>query len=317
MMKTVDVTIGKLGKKFVAVYRGKKTKSATLPYLRFRINHMAEKFGEIVNFVQAGQAADGSNVVTKPAPKFTINERFQFCTDIVEMIADESAVAATFCGEGGLGKTHTVLNGLKKKGLRDMTTGQEAGDDGMYSASKCFVFVKGFSTAKGLYRTLYTNRKSVVVFDDCDNIQKDQTACNILKGALDSYSNRVICWNAEARSKEEEEELPRAFTFEGRCIFISNMSSDELDQALRSRAMTVDLSMTLDEKLERMDWIINNEKDFLPKIALSHKLDAFNLIKSLKDQAREINLRTLIQVSKVRASGKANWKSMATYLLTN
>lgn len=311
------VKIDKVGKKFVAFYRGVRTKTANLAYLRFKINRQADAVGETVEFTQKGTSSEGMNVQTVvDRPQFDINERFQFCESIVEMIAREESVSATFCGEGGLGKTHTVLNVLKREGLKDLTTGQEAGDDGHYSAKKCFVFVKGFSTAKGLYRTLYNNRNSVVVFDDCDKIQKDPTALDILKSALDSYSNRVVCWNAEARSQEEEDSLPRAFSFEGRIVFISNMTSDEIDQALRSRSMTVDLSMTLDEKLIRMEHITHSA-DFLPDFKQTVKDESLALIKELKDKAREINLRTLIQVCKIRNTAKPNWKKLATYLLTN
>lgn len=316
-MKTVNVKIDRIGKKFVAMYHGKRTKTANIAYLRFSINRRAESFGENVEFLQAGQSSEtGLNVAIAPKPHFDINERFGFVENIVEMIADEQAVAATFCGEGGLGKTHTVLAVLKRKGLKDMTVGQIAGDDGHYRAAKCFIVNKGYSSAKGLYRLLYTNRKSVVVLDDTDKVQKDPVALDILKSALDSYDSRVICWNAEARSKEEEEELPRSFVFEGRVIFISNMASEEMDQALRSRAMTVDLSMTLDEKLQRMDHIVNSS-DFMPEFAQNIKNESLALIKELKEKAREINLRTLIQVCKIRASNKTNWKQLAIYLLTN
>ena len=36
--------------------------------------------------------------------------------------------------------------------------------------------VKGYSTAKGLYRTLFENNGMVIIFDDCDSILKDDVA---------------------------------------------------------------------------------------------------------------------------------------------
>jgi hypothetical protein len=59
---------------------------------------------------------------------------------------------------------------------------------------KVFTQIKGFSTAKNMFRTLYENNGSTIIFDDCDSILKDAIAINILKAALDSYDKRVITW---------------------------------------------------------------------------------------------------------------------------
>ena len=170
--------------------------------------------------------------------------------------------------------------------------------------------VKGYSTAKGLYRTLFENNNSIVVFDDCDAVLKDPIALNLLKGALDSYGKRIISWNADMR----DDDLPRSFEFTGRVIFISNMDQDRIDQAIRSRSMMIDLSMTLDQKIERMKHIAASES-FLPEYDLEIKADALDLITEIKDQCKEISLRTLIAVCKIRASNK-DYKDLATYMLT-
>jgi hypothetical protein len=170
--------------------------------------------------------------------------------------------------------------------------------------------VKGFSTAKGLYRTLFENNKSIIVFDDCDAVLKDPIALNLLKGALDSYGKRIISWNADMR----DDDLPRSFNFEGRVIFISNMDQDKIDQAIRSRSMMIDLSMTLDQKIDRMEYIANSA-EFLPEYDAVAKRDALALIREVGADAKEISLRTLISVTKIRASNK-DWKDLATYMLT-
>jgi hypothetical protein len=161
-----------------------------------------------------------------------------------------------------------------------------------------------------LYRTLFENQKSVIVFDDCDAVLKDPVALNLLKGALDSYGKRVISWNADMR----DEDLPRSFNFEGRVIFISNMTQDKIDQAIRSRSMMIDLTMTLDQKIDRMEHIAASA-EFLPEYDTKVKTDALALIREIKDECKEISLRTLIAVAKVRASNK-EWRDLATYMLT-
>ena len=177
---------------------------------------------------------------------------------------------------------------------------------------KNFVVVKGFSTAKGLFKLLYENKDSIVVFDDCDSILKDPDALNLLKGALDSYDKRFISWNTNS----VDDNLPRTFQFTGGVIFISNLTQDKISQALRSRSMCIDLSMTTDQKIDRMEHILK-EANFLPSVSSIQKIDAFEFLKVNKDIAKEINLRTLINVTKIRTDGGSNWKDLATYMLVN
>ena len=154
-------------------------------------------------------------------------------------------------GEGGLGKTYTVTKTLEANGYKDISDLADFQVGSIINTRKCFTMIKGFSTAKGLYRTLFENNKSIVVFDDCDAVLKDPVALNLLKGALDSYGKRIISWNADMK----DDDLPRSFEFTGRVIFISNMDQDRIDQAIRSRSMMIDLSMTLDQKIDRMEFI--------------------------------------------------------------
>jgi hypothetical protein len=161
-----------------------------------------------------------------------------------------------------------------------------------------------------LYRSLFENNNSIIVFDDCDSVLKDPVALNILKGALDSYGKRIISWNADMR----DEDLPRSFEFTGRVIFISNMTQDGIDQAIRSRSMMIDLTMTADQKLDRMSFIATSP-EFMPEYDADVKADALALIKEIKDECKEISLRTLIAVCKIRASNK-DYKDLATYMLT-
>jgi len=44
-------------------------------------------------------------------------------------------------------------------------------------------------------------------------------------------------------------------------------------------------------------------------------MDALALIREIANDAKEISLRTLISVTKIRSANK-DWKEMATYLLT-
>jgi hypothetical protein len=53
----------------------------------------------------------------------------------------------------------------------------------------------------------------------------------------------------------------------------------------------------------------------MPEYTKAQKQDALGLIRDIKDEAKEISLRTLISVTKIRASND-DWKDLATYMLT-
>lgn len=251
---------------------------------------------------------------TEKVDRFGINERFDFLTDFVNMIADRTSASLVVTGEGGLGKTFTVNKALKDAGLSSTTDMVGFGsDDNLFEeqSRKLYTVVKGYSTAKGLYRTLYENRNRIVVFDDCDSVLKDPVALNLLKGALDSYDRRIISWNAESFG---DDDLPRSFEFKGGVIFISNLPIFKVDQAIRSRAICVDLSMTAMQKIERMGAIIKTD-EFLPEYEMSVKESALKFLGEMKDEAKELSLRTLISVTKVAGRG-GDWKRRAEYLLT-
>lgn len=250
--------------------------------------------------------------------RFGINERFDFLTDFVNMVADRTSPSLVVTGEGGLGKTHTVNRALKDAGMRELSQVLEVVGDGdsipLREQRKMYTIIKGYSTAKGLYRTLYENRNRVVVFDDCDSILRDPVALNVLKGALDSYDVRIISWNSEGFGNKDDD-LPRSFKFDGGVVFISNMSINKIDQAVRSRSICVDLSMNTAQKIERMGAIIEGE-DFMPDFDLKVKKDALAFIDSMRDNVVNLSLRTLISVVKVASRG-GDWKRRAEYLMTS
>ena len=250
----------------------------------------------------AGRAA----VVEDSQAQWPINQRFEFVTQLVSMVARGDAVSAIITGPGGLGKTHTVRAALRECGLTDASSIESEGGYNSYR------MIKGYSTAKGLYRELYNNRDSVLVFDDCDSIQKDPVAVNLLKGALDSYDQRIISWNADMK----DEDLPRSFVFNGRVLFISNMERSKIDNALLTRAYCVDLAMTTEQKLQRMAVMVN-DPEFMPRASTAHKEDAMRVIQQLGSRNKELSLRTLQAITRIRASGNANWELLSEYVLTN
>lgn len=248
-----------------------------------------------------------ADTVVESAVEFDINERFGFVTDLVTMVASGATPSTIISGEGGLGKTYTVTQALRAAGLKDITE-VPVGDK--VPARSTYRVIKGFSTAKGLYRILAENANSILVFDDCDSILKDDNALNILKSALDTFDKRIITWN----TSRDEDDVPRFFEFKGGIVFISNLPLAKIEQAIRSRAMCVDLSMTTNQKIERMK-VIMQSAEFMPEVREAVKLQALALVDELKNKSREVSLRTLIKTTKIASTGGANWKKLAEYML--
>ena len=250
------------------------------------------------------------NQDAKKADEFGITKRFEFVKQMVSMVAKKTVASAIITGQGGLGKTHSVLKALKECGLKDVTDLASFEVGTVISSSKSFRVIKGFSTAKGLYRSLFEGNGMTLVFDDCDSVLKDPVALNLLKGALDSYGERYISWNADIK----DEDLPRSFKFTGSIVFISNKDMDSLDQAVRSRALCVDLSMNEEQKIERMETIVH-DAEFLPEYSAEFKNDALEFLRSMVKSVQNLSLRSLISVVKIRAEG-GDWKQLAKYILT-
>ena len=223
---------------------------------------------------------------------YTINQRFEFLDQLANMVINGDTPSLIVTGEGGLGKTHAITQAILNSDL--------ISDD--------YVFIKGYSTARGLYNALYDNNSRLIIYDDCDSILEDKVALNILKSALDSYERRTITWAARMNRNDE---YPQQFDFTGRIIFISNKSKESMNEALLTRSLTVDLTMTPDDKITRMGSILTS---IMPEYDIQAKLDALNFLNEVKNEV-SLNIRMLIMVTKMRASYPSNWRYMAKYMI--
>lgn len=228
-----------------------------------------------------------------------INVRFDYLRLLVGMVATATPTSLIVTGSGGLGKSFTVFDKLREDGLED-------GED--------YIVVKGYTTPKSMYRTLYDNRDRIVIFDDCDSVLTNDSAINLLKSALDSTPVRRISWITERSNSDSEDSLPSSFDFVGKVIFISNMTLGRIPQPLLSRALYVDVTMTSVEKLERIRAIAPAVR---PEVTMAIKHDVIDLIDALKDRTKDLNIRTFIKILDVRQSAPlSQWRDVATYIVT-
>jgi hypothetical protein len=225
--------------------------------------------------------------------RISINKRFDILQDLTTLVTRRVMPSLVVTGGPGNGKSHTIIKTVQENGLIE---------------SDHYVVFKGYSTARGLYNTLYDHNGKLIIFDDCDSVLEDKTSLNILKSALDSYDKRTISWMAKLGKSDE---YPNQFDFTGRIIFISNKDKEDMDDAVQSRSLCVDLSMTGDEKIQRMSHVL---RDILPDLDMKYKQDALDFLKEKKD-LDSVNLRSLIMVSKIRKEFPRKWRGISEYMM--
>jgi len=230
---------------------------------------------------------------------FTVAERFDFMAQFTKLAARGIIPSLIVTGSGGLGKSHTVLNTLRDMGLVEDTIGTMDGD---------FVFVKGYTTPRNLYTTLFHENGKVIVFDDCDSSFKDPIGANIFKAALDSSERRIISWGAESK----DDEVPSRFEFTGKVIFISNLSIDKFPQAILSRSMLCDLTLTTEEKVERIEQIFAE----VDAVESEDKEEVLVFIKENMNKFKDLNIRSAFNSLKMKMALGEGWQRLALYSAT-
>lgn len=231
--------------------------------------------------------------------EFSVKERFEFIEAYTKLCARGVIPSLILTGSGGIGKTKNVMNTLAALNLVEDSIGEVDGD---------YIFVKGYSTARNLYTTLYHNNGKIIIFDDCDSAFKDTISSNILKGALDSNGKRVITWGAESR----DESIPSRFEFFGKVIFISNITLSKFPQALLSRSMLVDLTLNDMEMVDRIEQVFAEETEYED----DDKAEALDFIKRNASKFKDLNVRSAFNALKMKVALGENWEKMALYSAT-
>jgi len=216
-------------------------------------------------------------------------------------------------GPPGVGKSFGVEKVLSKHD----TFATVAND----SKLKKYEVVKGAMSAIGLYSKLYeySDKKCILVFDDCDSVLLDDLSLNILKAALDSSKKRMIHWNTDSRLLRSEG-VPNSFEFKGGAIFITNIKFEHVRskklkdhlEALESRCHYLDLTIdTKREKLLRIKQVVR-DADMLASYDLDDtaKSEVVEFINTNADRMRELSLRMVLKVADIRVSMPANWRAV-------
>lgn len=101
--------------------------------------------------------------------------------------------------------------------------------------------------------------------------------------------------------------MPNKFNFVGRVIFISNKYLYQIPGAIKSRAMTVEVSLTLDEIVSRIESVMKYIQ--VPNATDKHKKEALDFIKKKvvpSGRVRKLDFRTFMDVVKFAMSDAPN-----------
>jgi hypothetical protein len=240
-------------------------------------------------------------------------QRFDILEDMTRAVKKGDVRSMIVTGPPGVGKSFGVEKVLSKHDV--------FADVANDSKLKKYEVVKGAMSALGLYKKLYeySEKKCILVFDDCDSVLLDDLSLNILKAALDSGKKRMIHWNTDSRSLSQEG-MPNSFEFKGGAIFITNIKFDHVKskklrdhlEALESRCHYLDLTIDTErEKLLRIKQVVR-DADMLAAYDMPDeaKTEVVQFIMDNAKRMRELSLRMVLKVADIRVSMPERWKSV-------
>jgi len=194
---------------------------------------------------------------------------FEDIEDLLSVVASGKWRTLIVCGQGGIGKTYHITEG--DRSLKALL-GSEGDKWTYHSGTKAAPYA--------FYKTLFQERNKIIVFDEADSVlqHKDiimmlkpildtsgdnmaeymsgtQNMVGLDKGSIEDYCNFVDAEIAEGKpigAGKKDVKLPSKFQFTGGMVFISNMKSSQIEGAIMSRSIFVDVYLAEQDILKRV-----------------------------------------------------------------
>lgn len=211
-------------------------------------------------------------------------------------------------------------------------------------------------SANAFYKTIYTERDRCVVLDEADSFLKNEEIVMMLKPALDTDGDHQLEYairtkpmnglsNAEVRKYCDEVDaelaaggslifsnsnkladgeviIPSKYFFDGQMIFISNMRAKQIDQALKSRALFIDVYLCAQDVFKRIGDIMEAKYPNMTREQIDAELEKLGASNAKQDnvvymtpelarQHKQFSVRTATIGFALRDAGIANWSWLA------
>lgn len=267
---------------------------------------------------------------------------FEDIEDLLSVVAAKKWRTLIVCGQGGIGKTYHITEGPRSLSA---LLGSEGKKWTYHSGAKAAPF--------SFYKTLFQERDKVIVFDEADSLLKNDDIVMMLKPILDTSGSNMAEYmsgtmNMVGKSHDEIEsyskwvdsqleigtplgtgkddlKLPSKFQFGGGMIFISNMRANQIEKAIMSRSIFIDVYLAQQDVLKRIKSIgyAQSKKTGVTKAEIDEILESLGASSTGKDvevnymtpeyarKSKEVTVRAMQLAIILKKSGLSRWASLA------
>lgn len=267
-------------------------------------------------------------------------EIFSLMEDAIKKVKAGTNKSILITGDPGIGKTYTVkqeLKGVNHQFFTGAITSASAlykvlfinNDpdkiivfddlDSLLDDRDCVNMLKGALDSGKETEIAYLSNNTVpplfyetiLKYDQIDDIP-EEVINQLLKQKIDisamlSSKNAQAVWDVyrlRASSPTKGNAiLPNRFNFDGRVIFISNKYLHQIPGAIKSRAMTVEISLSLDEIVKRIEGVMPHME--ITGASEAHKREALKFIKDKvvpSKRVEKMDFRTFTDIVKFAVS---------------
>ena len=265
---------------------------------------------------------------------------FEDIKTLTKFVAQGGSKSLIVCGMGGIGKTYEVTSTLRK-------IYGEPGDKYTYHSGAKI-------SPRSFYSAVFRERDMLQVWDEADSILKQDDTIMMLKPALDTSGKpameyvtntlpmtgkneaeiRDYCAQCDAadtlvytnnpnKLKDGEMVFPSKFYFDGQMIFISNMRATEIEEAIKSRSIFLDVYLSATDVMNRMKTIMKAQYPDETDESLNEFFDTMGasvpdegpvtyMTPELARRNKPLTIRSLVLGMALKKAGVESWERIAS-----
>ena len=265
---------------------------------------------------------------------------FEDIKTLTKFVAQGGSKSLIVCGMGGIGKTYEVTSTLRK-------IYGEPGDKYTYHSGAKI-------SPRSFYSAVFRERDMLQVWDEADSILKQDDTVMMLKPALDTSgkpameyvtntlpmtgkneaeirdyclqcdeADTLVYTNNPNKLKDGEMAFPSKFYFDGQMIFISNMRASEIEDAIKSRSIFLDVYLSATDVMNGMKTIMKAQYPDETDESLNEFFDTMGasvpdegpvtyMTPELARRNKPLTIRSLVLGMALKKAGVEAWERIAS-----